>query len=338
MGCSLDSFSPPDQAILRAWGDRLCRYCAQTGEVRWESFAWESVRSDSHQLAVKVGSSEIWIQGSPARAMGDGCAVFGEQGRALDLIACVSAMAAHVGAVLGVSMPKHPAAWRVTRIDVTGNLVLGSVTEVKQALTYLRDCEGGRYRVSQVQGDTVYWSQRSRLKAGKAYAKGPQLRKQMQRPGYDGRKYSPEELEAADRLLRLELRLGAQFWRERSGVSWWAADADYLVGIWEEYFGRMLGEVEVFDVEELKERVLKTAPTEGQGRSAYGTWLMIDSQGWERARSAHSSRTWYRNLKILRESGLGDADLAAGQVVPLRRPKLLECRLVNSWDELRKVV
>ena len=45
-------------------------------------------------------------------------------------------------------------------------------------------------------------------------------------------------------------------------------------------------------------------------------------------------RTQYHNLKVLRAAGLSDADLAAGNLVPIRWP-LIECRQVDSWEELR---
>lgn len=33
---------------------------------------------------------------------------------------------------------------------------------------------------------------------------------------------------------------------------------------------------------------------------------------------------------------LGDADISAGNVVPLRR-RILECQLINSWSDIQKV-
>ena len=53
--------------ILRIGGD---------GSLQWEVSAWDSIRSDSHQLAFQATGSYIRIQGSPARIIGDGDNVF----------------------------------------------------------------------------------------------------------------------------------------------------------------------------------------------------------------------------------------------------------------------
>ena len=84
---------------------------------------------------------------------------------------------------------------------------------------------------------------------------------------------------------------------------------------------------------DLQERIIAAAKTEGQGRAAYGCWVMIQNEGWERARQFFSKTTWYRNLKILRSAGLGDADISAGKVVPLRR-RFMEARLITDWSQI----
>ena len=57
---------------LSSWGDRFCKICGRTGEVVWERNTWESLRSDSYQIAVYCSGSSLQIAGSPARVMGDG--------------------------------------------------------------------------------------------------------------------------------------------------------------------------------------------------------------------------------------------------------------------------
>ena len=317
------------QAALEL-GDRVCCYCPKSGDVRYESFKWESVRSDSHQIAVKAGC-DLWMQGSPTRVMGDGDSVFGSgASAALDIYGCVERMAAFVSTRLGgVSLPS-PENWIVTRVDVTGNLELGSLAEVVQALAILRNCEGGRYRVSQQCGDTVYWSHASKLISAKAYSKGPQLIKLNNSKTYTGRQYSHAEIEAANRLLRLEMKLGRE-WFARN--NWLDVSPERLKTEWEKYFQRMIGGAEVTSDNDLKERVIACAKTEGQGRAAYGCWMMIQSEGWDRAKEFFSRTTWYRNLRILRDAGLGDADISAGKVVPLRR-EIFKARLVSSWSDI----
>ncbi len=328
----LELLSPESREKALLLGDRIARYCPVTGNVRYETSAWESIRSDSHQISVKVGASGFSIMGSPARVTGDGDAVFGSGASArLDLPACVDAMRVFVQAQTGIALPADISLWIVTRVDVTGNLLLGSLEQVRDALRILRDCEGGRYRVSQQAGDTVYWSHSSKMRSGKAYAKGPHLSYLMQTPKYTGRQYSSADIEAASSLLRLELKLGREFF---SRTDWQQMTPDNLTAQWQDYFSRMIGDSEVKTDTDLKARILAAAETEGRGKAAYGCWLLIQSEGWERARESFNKATWYRHLKVLRASGLGDADISAGRVVPLRR-RIFEARLVTNWRDLR---
>ena len=175
------------------------------------------------------------------------------------------------------------------------NLLLDSLEDVREALRILRDVEGGRYRVSQQAGDTVYWSHRSRLRSGKAYAKGPHLDYQMRKNReYGGREYQLSDVQLANRLLRLELKLGAQLLREdRLGKAWHELTSGDLYEQWNDYFGRMIGDSEMMKDADLKKKVIEAAPTEGQGKAAYGCWTLIKSEGWERAKDMCTKRTWY---------------------------------------------
>lgn len=359
-----------DQAREKALtlGDRIQRYCPLTGDVRYESIAWDSIASDSHQINIRASGHDFWIMGSPARIMGDGCSVFGCAASArLDLQGCVDAMRLFVMQHCNIELPADLSLWTVSRVDVTENLLLDSLTEVRDALRILRDCEGGRYRVSQQAGDTVYWSQKSKLRKGKAYAKGPHLSYQMSRTGYTGRQYTPDDISRANRLLRLELTLGREYFNRND---WRKCDADCLRVQWHDYFDRMIGGAEVTTDDDLKQRITAAAQVinenefekaltnwrerrvkalalgkpqppkpclrnpDNSARSAYGAWLLIQSEGWERARESFTKTVWYRHLGILRAAGLGDADISAGKVVPFRR-KVLEARAVCSWQELK---
>jgi II/X family phage/plasmid replication protein len=333
----MTNINPESWERLRTLTDRVTRYCPRTGEIRWESTAWDSVRSDSHQIAMRVGSDAIWIQGSPARVCGSGDAVFGEgASSAIDLTGCLARMIAFVTPHIGVYLTTDYLKWHVTRVDITGNLLLENLAAVRVALRILRDCEGGRYRVSQQAGDTVYWSHTSRLRSGKAYAKGPQIEYQTNKPDYTGRSYTEQEKQQANRLLRLELRLGAQWFREKLGEHWSALKPEDLENEWRSYFNRMIGAAELTDENTLPQRFQDVAKTPGRGKSAYGCFLLIKSVGWEKARDSYSKSTWYDHLAVMRKAGLGDADIAVGNIVQLRR-KVLECQLVGSWDELRHV-
>lgn len=334
--------APEYWQMLRLLTDRVMRFCPATGETRWEAGAWDSVRSDSHQIAFRVGSDAVWLQGSPARVCGDGDAVFGSgPSAALDLVGCLQRMVAFVSSRIGVPLPSEPSQWLVSRIDVTGNLLLDDLPAVRIALRVLRECEGGRYRVSQQSGDTVYWSHRSRLQSGKAYAKGPHIEYMIKRPGYSGRVYTSSEIGLVQRLLRLELKLGSQFLRERVGKLWFEISRDDLVNYWSLFFERMVGSSEVCTESDLRQRlrevVIDGEPiSDGRANAAYGCFLMIKNEGWEKARLAFSKSTWYRHLKILHLAGLGDADIAAGTVVSFRR-RIIDSQVVSSWAELQRV-
>lgn len=333
----LELLEEQDRETLLGLGDRIRRFNPKTGELCWETSAWDSCRSDSHQINFKAGGDALWIQGSPARVFADGDAVFGSgPSSALDLPGCVRGMAAMVFNAHGLVSRPAVERWIVSRVDVTGMLLLDSLPDVRAALAVLRNCEGGRYRVSQQAGDTVYWSKGSRLRKGKAYAKGPHLRYLMRKPGYEGRRYTDEEIEAAGCLLRLELTLGAQWWRERAGKSWWSVSSSELRHEWNEYFKRMLGDAKVNEMN-LQERIRAVVETDGQAKAAHACWALIKAYGWDKARDMQTTRTWYRNLKALRDAGLSDADLSQGNVVPFRRP-LIESRMVDSWADLHRLL
>ena len=329
-------FTPEEWANLMTDTDRIMKYNPKTGEQHWESCAWESIRSDSHQLSFKVGSDAVWLQGSPARVIGDGCNVFSSGAASkLDLIGCVQRMSSFLFDNFGLKPRGSAHDWIVSRIDVTGNLLLDSADAVRIALDVLKELKGGKYKVNAKNTSTVYLGGNSRLTRSKIYAKGQHLRYLNKKKSYEGRIYSEYEIEKADRLLRLELTLGAQLLREKriDNKSWWELSSGDLYEYWNDYFQKMIGDSEIMDTNHLQDKVFETAPTPGQARAAMGTWALIQQNGFVAAQSMHTTSTWYRNLKILRQAGLSDTDFSMGQIVPFRR-KIFECQLVESWQEL----
>jgi len=337
-----------DWSMLRLLTERIMRFKPNTDNHRlddvymlidrdtvvYETSAWESVRSDSHQIAFRVGSDAVWIQGSPARLCGSGDAVFGEgASHAIDLKSCLIRMVAFVSQILEIQISNNPDHWHITRIDVTGNLLLDDLVSVRESLRILRNCEGGRYRVSQQSGDTVYWSHTSRLRSGKAYAKGPHIQYQLKNPKYNGRRYTDQECRLIDRLLRLELKLGSQWLRERAGKSWQQLTPQDLKNEWKNYFYRMIGDSEMKTNDDLLPKIMAVSKTKGQAKSAHCCFLLIQQMGWERAKDSYPSTSWYRNIKILRDAGLGDADISAGNIVTFRR-KIIEFQNVETWNHL----
>ena len=285
-------------------------------------------------MAIKASKYSLAIQGSPARVMGSGDAVFGSGAAGRNLFAAGCAMLHFVSKMLHIFLLPSLNLWKLTRSDITVNYLLPSLAGVRVALAELRSVEGGRYRVSQQAGDTVYWSHLSRLRAGKAYSKGPHLRYMLSQSSYSGLPYPESDILLADRLLRLELRLGREFWR-RLMVPWWSLDWSFLSKQHDDFFMRMLGDEGVKGVDmSFLSQILKVAPSEGHGKAAARTWALIQSFGWQAARESMPKTSWYRHLQILRAAGLGDADISAGRIVSLRRPLVMSP--VASWEDLRK--
>lgn len=322
-------------SVLSTWGDRIQRICPLTGEVRWSTDAWDSVRSDSHQVVIRASESSFYVQGSPARVMGVGDTVFGFGSAGRDPKMCARSMIDFASKHIGVSdVPSIPL-WACSRFDITKNFLLPSLADVRVALSELRSVEGGRYRVSQQAGDTIYWSHLSRLRSGKAYAKGPHLDYLQSKKTYFGCSYEKSDHLLANRLLRLELKLGSEFMRRLrsdNNVHWYNLDWDFLSKEHDSFFGRMIGDIEVMDMSML-ERLIKVAPSEGRAQSAFRTWGLIQSIGWQSSKESMPRRTWYLHLKYLKDAGLGDADISTGRIVSLRRRIVLNP--VASWEELR---
>ena len=304
--------------------DKIMRISPE-GEVKWVMPCRANIRSDSHQITVRIGSY-LDIQGSPARTKGTQDNVFGEAtpvNAFLDMVQFLSN-------TLEVSLPCDPTCWRLTRMDVTGNFDLGSLPNVRQALNYLRHVEGGRYQVK-TEAETVYWAKSSRLRGGKAYAKGPHMRYLVEKGQVD---LTPDQLFLVDRLLRLEMRLGNQFWRERAAQRWYQWSSGQLYEQFTAYFGQFIGKVEVVEMDKLLDELVKIAPTEGLAKAAYRTWLLIQSHGMERARELMTKRTWYRHKRLLQDCGVSWADFHHRALVPFRRKTIVLSDPVRSWEDL----
>jgi hypothetical protein len=339
--------------LLRSLGDRIRRFNPRTGAVTWESAAWDSIRSDTHGVTFRVGSDALWIQGSPARIEGNGCNVFGgEISQSLDIEWCANAMTDFLQPQLlrlcfqhfrpGLSrafsmlpagaafvrfarmgLPRH---FRVTRVDVTQNYKLESLAAVRVALQMLRGLEGGRYRVSQQAGDTVYFSHTSKMASGKVYAKGPHLQYLNKRKGGQ---YTAEEIAAAGPLLRFELKLGCEFFRHNETVN-----PDLLRARFDSFFTRMLGADTVTTDDSILTALLALPGVKpGAAKAAFASWSLLQSHGWQWVREYLPRNTYYRHRKLLLDAGIGDIDLSAGKVVSLRRSPLIMTP-VNNWHDI----
>lgn len=294
------------------------------GEMLWQTLKRESLRSDTHRLTVYLGQ-DFEIAGSPAR-LGKTNNVFGSG----DINYCASTMIETVNTSLGFNLPNDIRLWRCTRVDVTHNFDMGGPVEVKQALSYLRHSESGRHQV-RTKEESVYWSPNSKLRAGKAYHKGPHLRYQMLKGSGSA---TSEELLLADRLLRLELVLRSQFWRERCIKPWFDFTESELDVIHFEFFTYVAGNIEVEQVDDMLEKFCEVAPTPGYAHSAYRTWCLIKSIGVREAESSMRRSTWHKHKRIMLDAGLTWADLHAQKIERPKR-KLDLSKPIRSWEELR---
>lgn len=326
----LTAMDPDEYLKLSAQFGRIIKV-APGGEVEWEMAARESIRSDSHQVQVTVGAA-IRIQGSPARVMGDHN-VFGSD----DIGACARAMINHAAQALGVRFPGYRR-WKCSRVDVTCNYDLGSLTAVREALMALRHAEGGRYQL-RTEAESVYWSVRSRRRSGKGYAKGPHLR-YLQKKGLV--ELSEDELDLADRLLRLEMKLGSQFWSEseKNGFRWFDYTAADLMRLHYEYFAPLVGSAEVTEMTDMESKLYKAAESlgyrPGDGKGAFRHYCLVMTIGHDQAKASCQKSAYYRYRKIMLTAGISWADIQAKKILPFRRKPILLGEPVRSFDEMRR--
>lgn len=299
-----------------------------TGEIEWSTPCRESTRSDSHQVTLKIGARDLEVCGSPARSMGLAHNVWGSY----DIRECARAHIEVARKHLPFTVPVDLSLYRVTRTDLTENYDLRGKPEVMQALTWLRQTNGGRYKVDAKNAETVYWSLWSRMRSGKAYHKGSHLRYQLKK---GQAVLSEQELVLADSLLRLELRLGGEWWR-LSEKAWMDYEEKDFKEIHVKYFAGLIGEgIEVADMDNgLLANLEKVAPTEGQALAAYRTWAVIKSVGVQLTQESMPKRTWHRHRALLFAAGLAWADLAASNIVPFRRKRLVLGEPVTAWEQI----
>lgn len=327
----------------------------------WEKkrFCFEQLASDSKGLFLTVKwigpTAYLYIGASPASLI-HGCNVFGN----LDVKDGAETLIAKACVALQSFLP--PAhVWECQRIDVTGNYALPDAAAVKIALKQLLATDSVRRRASSSAkgGNTVYWSGTSDLLAGKAYHKGPHLAHMVA----SGKIAIPEEwVRLADRLLRLEMRIGARWFRrmkdravkflvnvgglsweeasKQAAFDWWNLSADRLAEIYRGFFGRLVGNVEVTGMEraDLLHQIMQFgACTEGAARSVLGTYYRIKAEGYEAVRDSMAKRTFIRHKKALLAAGMSEADLVLGNVYQLQPVRIMLASPVRNWQELRRV-
>lgn len=332
-----------DEALHRRVRDCLnTLHCSDAdGCLVWEKQVLDvdALRSDTIGLFWQLQSDGkrqyLVIGGSPASIV-HGVNVFGE----LDIQYCAKVLIRAACKELQAVLPPFEH-WQCRRIDITGNYALPDAASVKQALRQLSISEGGRRKASNDHrgGDSVYWNPTSDLTKGKAYHKGPQLRRLVRM----GKLALDETLLAlADCLLRFEHTRGARWFRrlQEAGRCWYDLTCQELMGFFTEFFGRLVDGVEVKDMErhELVQKIRESnGCTASQAEAAFATYRNIRADGFDVAKGFISRATWYRHLKMLRKVGISDAELVSGNVVQFRPVRVILAQAVGSWDEIRRV-
>jgi len=308
------------------------RYTDKNGEIQWEKVIgdFSNLRSDSPGLYWQVqGGTDhklyLVIGASPSSLLNQGVNVFGSD----DIVDCSLVLIQAAQKALTCFLP-HYTLWQCRRIDITENYQLQSSQEVKAALRCLLGADSGRTKASTVAGDTVVWNKGSDLLSGKGYHKGPQL-EQLVRKGRIC--LSPEMQLAADKLLRLELKVGSR-WFRRSDEHWTALTPEKLRKLHGDYFSRFFGKIEVSDMGTLLNELEAVSPSPGQALAAHRTWALIRAVGSDQARSSMPRTTWFRHTSILKKAGFSDADLLAANVLPFRQKMITLESPVRSWSDM----
>lgn len=324
------------EKIDNCLGETFC--FAPDGSLKWQksNLDIEKLRSDAQGLFWSLsydgdGKQYISIGASPSSLEFGGVNVFGS----LDIEYGAQILLKHARRALSSILPDYQE-WQCRRVDVTCNYDLGNAAQVKQGLSMLLATDAPRRRTnsSRKGGDTVYWNPTSDLRAGKAYHKGAHLRRQVSR----GECECPEQLlDKADNLLRLELKLGAR-WFRRLGKAWHCLTEAELLQEHQSFFSALIGEgLEVKDMGSLLKELEKVCETPGRALAAHKTFSLIKSMGYTQTKESSPRSTFNLHCKYLRAAGISSAELCAGEIIPFKKRKMILAEPVRWWDEIKRV-
>lgn len=316
-------------------------------ELRWETrrLNFDSLRSDSAGLyftVVAVGIEDWFYLGASPASLDNDCNVFGH----LNIVSGAESLISRARQAFSAFLAPADH-WELVRLDVTGNYCLPDAAMVKTALRTLLQTDNARRKATSAKngGDTVLWSPTSDRFAGKAYHKGPHLR-HLQK--HEQIELDPERLALADRLLRLELRIGSRFFREIQQTKrhsqftrrhWTTFTPVELAALHRDFFGPLVEGMEVRNmgrVESIQLIAAANGITEGRARAAYGTYRAIKDSGLDEVKASMAERTFYLHKKYLLGAGFSDSDLCAGNVVQFKPIRIVLAQPVTSWDDIRR--
>lgn len=291
----------PDTAVLGDWGNRAgyTLYARPGGAIDHVTPAWLPV-AGSYDSAIRLRPSVhgLWVSGNPAKFL---------TGQNLDGPDSAPALLAvtlrFVARALG--LPAELADWptRLTRVDVTRGLDLGSVERVRQALWVLgivaRAERQGRAARSR---STVYFGKHSTRHSVKCYCKADELASHPPSLLLPPALRSDLEIQAAG-CLRIEVTIrGQQLKQDKiDGLAAWA-DPALPERIWARYWGA----VEMAEGYRLDAQDMMALPA--YLRATYALW----AAGGDCAQVL-AIRSYYRHRRGLLAATAGRVDIAVIQ-------------------------
>lgn len=312
------------------------------GFVKWEKrqLDVDKLRSDSQGLywaAQSDGKNDYLVIAASPASLASRVNVFGH----LNIREGAEALRAVAMKALNSILPPLEL-WQCRRVDITGNYVLPDAGSVRQALRQLLNTDGVRRKASSTPrgGDTVYWSPTSDLSKGKAYHKGAHLRLLLRKGKIENSDITPDQLDMADRLLRLEHSRCARWFRrfEQSGGKWLSLTVEALQHLYNEFFLPLMGGLEVKDmgrasiVNQIEDQA---KVSHQQALQAFATYRNIKADGFEETKASMSRATWFRHIRYLRAAGFSDSQLCAGNVLPFQAVRVVLAMPVTGWSDIR---
>jgi len=333
------------------------------GEVHWVKPRTSKLRSDDPNVNLRFTAAGFQIWASPAVLQNNGNNVFGSS----DIYFCAGLLIDNASIALQYKLPS-PEYWELDGIDITHNYLMQDSNQVLNVIDYMKRLKCSRLKTDSYP-ESVYYGKGSKLRTGKAYSKGHQLRKLQRRlvkqEGFSLNLDTWQEA-AAYNLLRLELCLKKGFlnryrklhlrgWTDlRPDVplnqrvkrieqrwEWWLMTEDELNVFYDEFWAEVLGNgLEIPEDDKGFEAAVFAAAaslgfSEGYANAAMLTWASIRAFGLETTRYRMGRAIWYRHLQILKAAGLTSADFEQGVVQTVRITHIELGARVENWDDVR---
>lgn len=307
--------------------------CNADGVLLWKkpTLDFEKLRSDTAGLCFMVVGDglQYYLQlGASPATLEHGHNLFGS----LDIQHSANVLIRTASKCLSSIFPPIQK-WQLRRIDITSNHLLHNLTQVEQALRELRKGDSSRQKTSVPKGTTVYWGAGSDILTAKAYAKGPQLLKLWKRNKVSN--LTEEQLQLTNQVIRFELSLKGR-WFRRHGDDWINFTPDFLIKKHEEFFSKVIGSLEITDMETLLKKLYEVCPTEGQALAAHRTWALIKAVGFETTKDSMPRSTFMRHQKYLRDAGLSHADIQGASITQFRKTTINFNQPILSWDDFKR--